>query len=46
VYGNNNPVTEPGDAGFYCSYGDWKRDKGRIFEDIGRMRRELESQPD
>jgi hypothetical protein len=32
--------------GFYFSYKNWKRDKGRIFEDIRRLRQELESRPD
>jgi hypothetical protein len=31
--------------GFYFSYKNWKRDKGGIYQDIRRMREELESQP-
>jgi hypothetical protein len=30
--------------GYYFSYQNWKRDKGGIFEDIRRMRRELGSE--
>jgi hypothetical protein len=31
--------------GFYFTYKNWRRDKGGIFEEIQRIRRELESPP-
>ena len=32
--------------GYYFTYKDWKRGRGRILEDVRRMRHALESQPD